>query len=127
MAQNFAFYNREDEVTFAMISSKVIATKMEIEPIFHEKHIIRRKKKFGENANDEKTQSTEESFGINYFLYTVDQAISSIESRFEQFQMYEDIFCFLFNFEKLKTLDDNSLKKYCPNLKSFLKHDIYYD
>ena len=84
-----------------MNSSKEIATKMEIEPIFHEKHIIRRKKQFDENVNDETTQSTKEYFRINYFLYIVDQAISSIESRFEQFQIYKNIFGFLFNFEKL--------------------------
>ena len=118
---------REDGFTSAMISSKEIAIKMEIEPIFHEKRIIRRKKQFDENVNDEITQSDEEYFRINYFLYIVDQAISSIESRFEQFQIYEDIFGFLFNFEKLKALDDNSLKKYCLNLESFLKHDVYYD
>ena len=94
-----------------MISSKEIAIKMEIKPIFHEKRIICRKKQFDENANDEITQSVEKSFRINYFLYIVDQAILSIESRFEQFQIYEDIFGFLFNFEKLKALDDNSLKK----------------
>ena len=117
---------REDGFTSAMISSKKIATKMEIEPIFCEKRIIHKKKQFDENANDEITQSVEKSFRINYFLYIVDQAISSIESRFEQFQ-YEDIFGFLFNFEKLKALDDNSLKKYCLNLESFLKHDVYYD
>jgi len=118
---------REDGFTSAMISSKEIAIKMEIEPIFHEKRIIRRKKQFDEYVNDEITQSAKESFRINYFLYIVDQAISSIESRFEQFQIYEDIFGFLFNFEKLKALDDNSLKKYCLNLESFLKHDVYYD
>ena len=28
---------------------------------------------------------------------------------------------------KLKSLDDDSLQKYCLNLESFLKHDIYYD
>ena len=106
---------------------KEIATKMEIELIFREKSIIRRKKQFDENVNDETTQSAEEYFRINYFLYIVDQAIFSIESRFEQFQIYENIFGFLFNFEKLKALDDNSLKKYCLNLESFLKHDIYYD
>ncbi|KAK4586177.1 hypothetical protein RGQ29_023396 [Quercus rubra] len=83
---------REDGFTSAMISSKEIAIKMEIEPIFHEKHIIRRKKQFDENVNDEITQSAEES------------------CRFEQFQIYKDIFGFLFNFEKLKALDDNSLK-----------------
>ena len=57
----------------------------------------------------------------------MDQAISSIESRFENFQIYEDIFGFLCNFEKLKALDDNSLKKYFLNLENFLKHDVYYD
>ena len=51
-----------------MISSKEIATKMKIEPIYREKHIIRRMKQFGENANNEKTQSAEESFTINYFF-----------------------------------------------------------
>ena len=102
---------REDGFTFAMNSSKEIATKMEIEPIFHEKCIICRMKQFDENVNDETTQSTEEYFRINYFLYIVDQAISSIESKFEQFQIYENIFGFLFNFEKLKSLDDDSLKK----------------
>ena len=58
------------------------------------KCIIRIKKQFDENVNDETTQSTEEYFRINYFLYIVDQAISSIESRFEQFQIYENIFGF---------------------------------
>ena len=32
---------------------------------------------------------------------------------------------FLFNFEKLKSLDDNSLKKNCLNLECFLTHETY--
>jgi hypothetical protein len=107
-----------------MISSKEIATKMEIEHVFHEKRIIQRKKQFNEIANDKTTQSAKESFGIDYFLYIVDQAISSIQSRFEQFQMYENIFGFLFNFKKLKSLYDDSLQKKCLNLEGFLKDDI---
>jgi hypothetical protein len=73
-----------------MISSKEIATKMEIEHVFHEKRIIRRKKQFDEIVNDETIQFAEEYFRINYFLYIVDQAISSIQSRFEQFQIYKN-------------------------------------
>ena len=46
---------RNDGFTSAMISSKEIAIKMEIESIFHEKRIIRKKKQFNENANDEIT------------------------------------------------------------------------
>ena len=49
------------------------------------------------------------------------------DDSFEQFQIYEDIFGFLFNFTKLKSLDDDSLQKYCLKLESFLKHDVYYD
>ena len=100
---------------------------MKIELVFHEKRIIHRKKKFDENVHYETTCSAEESFRIDYFLYIVDKAISSIENRFEQFQIYEDIFGFLFNFTKLKSLDDDSLQKYSLKLEDFLKHDIYYD
>ena len=39
-------------------------------------------------------RSVEESFRIDYFLYIVDRAIISIENRFEQFQIYENIFWF---------------------------------
>ena len=48
------------------------------------------------------------------------------DDNFEQFQIYEDIFGFLFNFTKLKSIDDDSLQKYCLKLE-FLKHDVYYD
>ena len=40
---------RENEFTFAMNSSKKIASKMEIEPIFCEKRVIHRKKKKKKN------------------------------------------------------------------------------
>jgi len=44
---------RENGFTSAMISSKEIATKMEIKHVFHEKRIICRKKQFDKIANDE--------------------------------------------------------------------------
>ena len=69
---------------------------MKIEPTFCEKRIIYRKKQFDENASEEITHSAEESYRVDYFLYIVDQAISSLNSRFEQFKKYEDIFGFLF-------------------------------
>ena len=118
---------RENEFTFAMSSSKKIASKMEIEPIFREKRIIHRKNHFDENVHNKTTWFAKESFRIDYFLYIVDKAISSIENRFEQFQIYEDIFGFLFNFMKLKSLDEDSLQKYYLKLESFLKHNLYYD
>jgi hypothetical protein len=85
---------RGNEFASAMISSKEIATIMEIEHVFRQRCVSRRKKQFDEDTNDEITQSAEESFRIDYFLYIVDQVISSIQSRFEQFQIYENIFGF---------------------------------
>ena len=53
-----------------MNSSKEIASKMEIEPIFREKRIICRKKQFDENVNDETTQSAEKYFHIFEIVQT---------------------------------------------------------
>ena len=118
---------RENGFISAMNSSKKLSLEMEIELVFREKRIIHRKKQFDENVHNETTHSAEESFRIDYFLYIVDKEISLIENRFEQFQIYEDIFGFLFNFTKLKSLDDDSLQKYYLKLEYFLKHDVYYD
>ena len=65
-----------------------IAKELEIELVFQEKRVICRKKYFDENFDHEITQSVEESFRIDYFLFILDQAISSIEQRFEQFHIY---------------------------------------
>ncbi|KAH9734637.1 TTF-type domain-containing protein [Citrus sinensis] len=91
------------------------------------KHIIRRKPVFGENNNEERILSDEDSFSIDYFIYIVDQVISSIKIRFQLFELYESIFRFLFSFEKLKSLDDDSLKNSCMHLEKSLKHDMFSD
>jgi hypothetical protein len=94
---------RETGFATAMSSAIKIAKELEIQPVFQEKRVIRRKRHFDENIDHEITQSVEESFRIDYFLFIIDQAISSIEQRFEQFHIYEKLFGFLFSFEKLKS------------------------
>ena len=85
---------------------------MEIEPKFREKRVIHRKKQFGESVDCGEKLTPEESFRIEYFLFIVDQVISSFTNRFEQFETYANIFGFLFNFKKLKSLDECTLKKF---------------
>ena len=94
---------------------------MGIEPIFREKRKIHRKKYFDENNNDEITHSSEETFRIDYFLFIMDKSILSIETRFEQLIAYEKVFGFLFDLNKLKSLDEDELKNYCLNLRNFFK------
>ena len=100
---------------------------MNIEPVFRKKCVIYRKKQFDENVDNEITRSLEESFRVDYFLYIVDQAIFSLQNRFEQFEVYENIFGFLFSGKKLRSLDDENLKKYCLNLECSLKHNTHSD
>ncbi|XP_052197169.1 probable mannitol dehydrogenase [Diospyros lotus] len=72
-----SFFETYRETRFE--SDMIIATQMEVEPIFQEKRIIRRKKQFDGNANDEITHSVEEYFRVDYFLYVVDQALFSLK------------------------------------------------
>ena len=109
-----------------MIDAKNIAYDLEIEPIFVKKRQIRRKKQFDENAHEDVTQSAEESFRVNYFIIVVDIAIGSLKSRFEQLQIFEGIFGFLYDSKKLISLDDNKLKECCVNLECALKHDTFF-
>ncbi|XP_022851453.1 zinc finger MYM-type protein 1-like [Olea europaea var. sylvestris] len=47
--------------------------------------------------------------------------------RFEQFKHYEETFGFLFNSERLKSMDVNSLLKSCKNLEQYLSHNGHLD
>lgn len=114
---------RENGFSSALDTAKKLAIDMEVDPMFPEKRQIRRKRHFDENLNDENRQTPEESFRVNYFIYIMDQAIVSLEKRFEQYKEYENVFGFLFTSTKLHSLDDLSLKSCCSHLENALKTD----
>ncbi|CAA0823159.1 hAT dimerisation domain-containing protein / transposase-related [Striga hermonthica] len=111
----------------AKVEAQKIASEMDVEPAFCEIQIRRKSKLFDENARDEPVQGAEEYFRLNYFLQIVDNALSSLQLRFVQFQKYEEIFGFLFNLAKLKNMDDESLKHSCVELENFLRHGDNFD
>ncbi|XP_019197750.1 PREDICTED: uncharacterized protein LOC109191596, partial [Ipomoea nil] len=113
---------RENGFSTAMDIAKEIATELEIEPVFPQKRKIRRKRQFDESADDT-SLSLEESFRVDYFLYIVDQAIISLTQRFEQYEVYEGTFGFLFSSHKLQTMADMDLKSCCICLEAALKRD----
>ncbi|XP_030502830.2 uncharacterized protein LOC115718002 [Cannabis sativa] len=100
----------------AMVAATKIASEMKNEPVFIEKRTCHKKKQFDESTCNAVVQSPVDYFKINYFLYIVDQAISSFESKFEQFERFEENFGLLLNLEKLKSTDGDSLKRFCDNL-----------
>jgi len=116
---------RETSFLEALEIAKGIALEMDIGTTFRKRREIKRKRHFDENLDDTNagTQSAEELFRISYFLPVVDQAISSLTTRFEQYQSYQQNFGFLFTSETLQSLDDTSLKSSCDNLGAVLTKD----
>ena len=94
------------------------------------RRVVRRKKHFDEDmeANAEGSQSPEDNFRVSYFIHIVDQALTSLKDRFEQFELYKEIFGFLFN-TKFTSVSEEKLMEHCTKLQSFLEHnqqcDIY--
>lgn len=95
---------RETGFLQALEAAKGIALELDIGTTFRKKREIERKRQFDENPDDTNvaTQSAEESFRINYFIPIVDQAISSLTRRFEQYQHYQKNFGFLFTADSLR-------------------------
>ena len=86
----------------SMNIAKSLAFDMNIKPILHTKRSVFRKKQFDENNHDEEIQSAEESFRVNYFLVVVDMTIASLKDRFEQLNIFKNIFGFLFDSKKVE-------------------------
>ncbi|GJT86477.1 zinc finger MYM-type protein 1 [Tanacetum coccineum] len=107
----------------AVENAKQIAIKMDINPLFIQKRVIRRKRQFNkDHVEQDVILSAEESFKVNYFFYIIDHGIVSLTTRFKQYKEYEDIFGFLFTCDRLKLYDDDRLKSCCSRLKAALKN-----
>jgi hypothetical protein len=65
----------------------------------------------------------DESFKVEYFLIVVDMTITSLKNRFEELKTFDSNFGFLYDSQKLKSLDDNELKECCVKFHSAFSHD----
>ncbi|KAL6569123.1 hypothetical protein OROHE_003404 [Orobanche hederae] len=115
---------REDGYEEALVEARALAMEMGIEPTFPNKRPRVRKRQYGESSGNDVIMSREESFRVFFFKDVMDNALSSFQSRFEQFQRYHEIFGFLFDVGKETILCDESLKAACSNLEMHLKKDI---
>ncbi|XP_024969569.1 uncharacterized protein LOC112508937 [Cynara cardunculus var. scolymus] len=119
---------RNEGFASSMDTAKTIACEMNIDPTFLIKRRIIRKKQFDENNNEEEMQASEkEAFRVNYFLTIVDMAISSLNNRFEQLKKFESIFGFLFDYDKLKSLDENELMRSYVHFGDTFHHNTVAD
>lgn len=113
----------------SMHTAKSIASEMSIVPTFPTRRHVTRKRHFDEisknaenDQNDEEVQAAQESFRVHYFLVMIDVAIASLNNRFEELKSFENVFGFLFNSKKLKSLEDDALKKACTNFANTFSH-----
>ena len=100
---------------------------MNIESILPIKRCNVREKQFNKNDHDKEIQSTDESLRVNYFLIVVDMTIASLKYRFEQLKIFENIFGFLFDSKRLKSLDENELRESCTKFKTIFSHNNLFD
>jgi hypothetical protein len=91
---------REAGFLQALETANDIALDMDIDTLFHKIRKIKRKRHFDKNLDDTnvETLSVEEIFRINYFILIVDQAISSLTRRLEQYQSFQNFFWILIYF-----------------------------
>lgn len=114
---------RESGFNAALVDASDMAEKLNVPAVFPEKRPIKRPRFFDESTSEPSPPSSgEELFRVQYFLYIVDQAKASLVKRFEQYQLYDGIFGFLFTSKCLKSLDDYALRAACIHLESCLTH-----
>lgn len=104
----------------SIITAKEICEENDIEANFKTLRLRKKKKMFNYEKDDERVNDAETNFRQEYFLYIVDQGISSMETRFKQFESYQDDFGFLFRIGKLTEMADSDLLKHCMDLQNRL-------
>ncbi|XP_026430876.1 uncharacterized protein LOC113327991 [Papaver somniferum] len=109
--------------------AKTLATFMNIDSIFYEVRARKRKQHFDEIETEEVQSPLQgkKAFQIEYFIFIMDQAISSLKRRFKQFQAYKETFGFLFDIEKVRYLDNNTLRNSCVKLEKYLSYEMELD
>ncbi|XP_012839446.1 PREDICTED: uncharacterized protein LOC105959833 [Erythranthe guttata] len=118
---------RETGFEKAKKEAQLIATKLGVQPVFRTRRVIKRKRQFDENENEYTPQSAEETFRVEFFMFVVDQALTSLRQRFEDFQKFQGQFGFLLDLKKWKLIEDECLKASCVKLQCFLKNDMESD
>jgi len=93
-----------------------LASEIDIPVIFKCCRIRKKKKMFSYEHNDEPILNEEDRFRIDYFLVVINQAIESINKRFDQLESYSNNFGFLYQIGKVKTMEEDELRKYCKDL-----------
>ncbi|XP_025414184.1 zinc finger MYM-type protein 1-like [Sipha flava] len=84
-------------------------------------------KQFDYKNSDEINDDPEKNFRTFYFNVIADGALSSFSERFNQFQIYNNNFSFLYNIIELRKITNDDIMKNCLNLQNYLSDGDSYD
>jgi hypothetical protein len=107
--------------------AKELATEMGVQASFPVKRKGTRKKQFDESDCTEEILQAEKDFEVNYFLVMVDMAATSLKTRFEELQVFKNIFGFLLSSTTLKSLDNSELTDCCTKFDKIFSSDDSHD
>ncbi|KAG2455698.1 RHBL1 protein, partial [Polypterus senegalus] len=113
----------ENGLELAEATARELANKLEMpseDVAFPAVTSLRRRQKkrhFNYEVRDELITDPKEKFRTEFFLALLDQAIMSMNERFDQMKQHFDNFGFLQNYQLISPMDDNTLMKYSTDLK----------
>ena len=110
-----------------MNTAKETASAMDVEQVFKQNRNRWMKGQLDYESTDPGTLSAEQAFRTGYFLCIIDQAITSMNTRFEQLQQYDTPFRFLYNMNTMRQLNDDDLLKRCMDLDLALRSESSRD
>lgn len=108
---------RETGFSSAITDAKEIAEEFGVDPIFKSTRIRTKKRHFGEAPGETLTDPTE-IFRVQYFNVIVDQAIVSMNERFQQLKTHHSRFGVVLHFSSLSR---SEVVKQCKNLEISLR------
>lgn len=109
---------REKGFVDSIITAKEIAAELDIEPVFPEKRIRKKKRVFSYESNEEVQTSPEETFKREVFLELVNTVSTSLKSRSTQMNEHYQKWGFLDDLSQFR--DKSELKKCCKELETLL-------
>lgn len=104
----------------AKLEANILATSAEVPQIFKASRLRKKARMFNYEGEDNSTVDGETIFRTTFFIIIIDQALSSLNLRFNQFKTYNEKFGFLYRIGKLKEMEDDDLIKNCKDLHMYL-------
>ncbi|KAL4113937.1 hypothetical protein QTP88_017487 [Uroleucon formosanum] len=109
------------------LEANILAKSAEVPQIFKLSRLRKKARMFNYESEDNSAADGETIFRTTFFIIIIDQALSSLNLRFNQFKIYNEKFGFLFHIGKLKEMEDDELMKNCKDLHIYLMDGEHKD